>query len=40
MEGPLSEGEIGEAFWDENEKELAVPTLAAAARNLIGGRRA
>jgi hypothetical protein len=35
IEGPLSTGAVGEAFWDENEKELAVPTLAAAARNLI-----
>jgi hypothetical protein len=35
IEGPLSAGEIGEAFWDDEERELAFPTLAAAARNLI-----
>jgi hypothetical protein len=40
IEGPFSSGEIGEANWDENEKELAFPTLAAASRNLIGGRQA
>jgi hypothetical protein len=36
IEGPFSSGEVGEAFWDEKEHELAFPTLAAAARNLIG----
>jgi hypothetical protein len=35
IEGPFSSGEVGEANWDETEKELAFPTLAAAARNLI-----
>jgi hypothetical protein len=35
IEGPLSTGDAGEAFWDEIEHELAFPTLAAAARNLI-----
>jgi hypothetical protein len=37
IEGPLSTGEAGEAFWDETEMPLAFPTLAAAARTLIGG---
>jgi hypothetical protein len=36
IEGPLSTGDAGEAFWDEQEKEAAFPTLAAAARKLIG----
>jgi hypothetical protein len=40
IEGPFSSGEVGEANWDENEKELAFPTLAAAARNIIVGRQA
>jgi hypothetical protein len=40
VEGPLSTGEVGEAFWDEKEHELAFPTLAAAARKLIGGGQA
>jgi hypothetical protein len=40
MGGALSEGEAGEAFFDENEKEIALPTLAAAARHLIAGRLA
>jgi hypothetical protein len=40
IEGPFSSGDAGEAFWDENEKELAVPTLAAAVRDLISGRQA
>jgi hypothetical protein len=40
IEGPFSSDEVGEANWDENEKELAFPTLAAAARALIGGRQA
>jgi hypothetical protein len=35
IEGPFSAGETGEAFWDDEERELAFPTLAAAARNLI-----
>jgi hypothetical protein len=35
IEGPLSTGDAGEAFWDEEEHKLAFPTLAAAARNLI-----
>jgi hypothetical protein len=35
MEGPLISGEAGEAFWDEHERELAIPTLAASIRNLI-----
>jgi hypothetical protein len=35
VEGPLSTGDAGEAFWDEEEHKLAFPTLAAAARNLI-----
>jgi hypothetical protein len=35
IEGPFSSGEVGEANWDENEKELAFPTLAAATRNII-----
>jgi hypothetical protein len=40
IEGPFSSGEAGESFWDDHERELAFPTLAAAARNLIGGRQA
>jgi hypothetical protein len=40
IEGPLSTGDAGEAFWDEEEKNVAFPTLAAAARDLIGGRSA
>jgi hypothetical protein len=36
VEGPISTGDLGEAWWDETEKELALPTLAAAARKLIG----
>jgi hypothetical protein len=40
VEGPLSTGDAGEAFWDEKERELAFPTLAAAARNIIVGRQA
>jgi hypothetical protein len=39
IEGPFSSGDAGEAFWDEKEHELAFPTLAAAARNLIGRRQ-
>jgi hypothetical protein len=35
MEGPLSSGEAGEAFWDEHERDLAIPTLAASIRDLI-----
>jgi hypothetical protein len=35
IEGPISTGDAGEAFWDEEEKNVAFPTLAAAARNLI-----
>jgi hypothetical protein len=35
IEGPLSTGEAGEAFWDEQEREVAFPTLAAATRNII-----
>jgi hypothetical protein len=38
VEGPFSSGSAGEAFWDDKERELAFPTLAAAARELIGGR--
>jgi hypothetical protein len=40
IEGPFSSGSAGEAFWDEKERELAFPTLAAAARQFIGGHRA
>jgi hypothetical protein len=40
IEGPFSSGSDGEALFDENEKGLALPTLAAAARALIGGRQA
>jgi hypothetical protein len=40
IEGPLSTGDAGEAFWDEEEKDVAFPTLAAAARNLITRGRA
>jgi hypothetical protein len=39
IEGPFSSDEVGEANWDEKEKELAFPTLAAAVRHLIGGRQ-
>jgi hypothetical protein len=35
IEGPLTSGEVGEAFWDENELQLAFPTLAAAVRGII-----
>jgi hypothetical protein len=35
VEGPLSTGDAGEAFWDEEEHKLAFPTLAAATRNFI-----
>jgi hypothetical protein len=35
IEGPLSSGEAGEAFWDDQERELAFPTLAASLRGLI-----
>jgi hypothetical protein len=35
IEGPISSGEVGEALWDENERELAFPTLAAALRKII-----
>jgi hypothetical protein len=38
VEGPISTGSPGEAWWDEIEKELAFPTLAAAARKLIVGQ--
>jgi hypothetical protein len=40
IDGPLSTGEAGEAFWDEEEMKLAFPTLAAAVRDLIEGRLA
>jgi hypothetical protein len=36
IDGPISTGSPGESWWDEAEKELAFPTLAAAARALIG----
>jgi hypothetical protein len=35
IEGPLSTGEVGKAFWDESERELAFPILAAAVREII-----
>ena len=37
IDGPFSSGDTGEALWDEVEKEVAFPTLSAAARKLIGG---
>jgi hypothetical protein len=40
IEGPLSTGSTGKAFWDEQEREVAFPTLAAAVLALIGGARA
>ena len=40
IEGPFSSDEVGEANWDEKEKELAFPTLAAALRNIIERGRA
>jgi hypothetical protein len=40
IEGPFSSGPAGEAFWDDSERELAFPTLAAAVRDLIAGRPA
>jgi hypothetical protein len=40
IEGPFSSGSAGAAFWDDKERELAFPTLAAAVRHLIGGRQA
>jgi hypothetical protein len=40
IEGPFSTGEPGESYWDDDERELAFPTLAAAARQLIGGHKA
>jgi hypothetical protein len=36
IEGPLSTGEGGEASWDDDERALVYPTLAAAVRDLIG----
>jgi hypothetical protein len=35
IEGPFSSGPAGEAFWDDSERELAFPTLAAATRNIV-----
>jgi hypothetical protein len=35
IDGPFSSGNTGEALWDEQEKEVAFPTLAAATRNII-----
>jgi hypothetical protein len=35
IEGPLSTGDASEAFWDDNERELAFPTIVAAVRNLV-----
>jgi hypothetical protein len=35
IDGPFSSGDTGEALWDEQETEVAFPTLAAAARNII-----
>jgi len=40
IDGPFTEGSVGEAFWDDNERELAFPTLAAGVRALVDGRRA
>jgi hypothetical protein len=37
IDGPFTHGEAGEAFWDEDEKALAFPTLAAAVRDLLIG---
>jgi hypothetical protein len=37
IDGPFSHGEAGEAFWDDDERELAFPTLAAAVRSLVDG---
>jgi hypothetical protein len=36
IDGPFTHGEAGKASWDEKEMELAVPTLIAAVRSLIG----
>jgi hypothetical protein len=36
IEGPLSTGEAGEAFWDDEERKVAFPTLATAVRALVG----
>jgi hypothetical protein len=36
IDGPFSHGSAGEAFWDDDERELAFPTLTAAVRSLIG----
>jgi hypothetical protein len=36
IDGPFSHGDAGEAFWDDDERELAFSTLAAAVRSLIG----
>jgi hypothetical protein len=38
IDGPFSHGEAGEAFWDDDEREIAFPTLAAAVRSLVDGR--
>jgi hypothetical protein len=35
IDGPFTHGSAGEAFWDEEEMELAVPTLIAAVRSLV-----
>jgi ABC-type transport system substrate-binding protein len=40
VEGPISTGDLAEAWWDETEKELAFPTLATAFRNIIERGRA
>jgi hypothetical protein len=35
IQGPLSTGEAGKAFWDDNERKMAFPTINAAVRDLV-----
>jgi hypothetical protein len=35
IDGALTDGEAGEAFWDGQERELVLPTITAAIRGLI-----
>jgi hypothetical protein len=35
IQGPLSRGEAGKAFWDDNERKTAFPTINVAVRDLV-----